>query len=61
METSKLLLKYVIIEDDEIDRAGVETEAVKFSFLQKIASCSNPLEAMEIIKRFNPDVIFLGY
>jgi two-component system, LytTR family, response regulator len=59
MDTNKLLLKYVIIDDDEIDRAVVETEAAKFSFLQKIASCCNPLEATEIITRFNPDIIFL--
>lgn len=59
MDTTKLLLKYVIIDDDEIDRAVVETEAAKFSFLQKIASCCNPLEAIEIITRFNPDIIFL--
>ena len=59
MDTTKLFLKYVIIDDDEIDRAVVETEAAKFSFLQKIASCSNPLEASEIITRFNPDIIFL--
>lgn len=59
MDTTKLLLKYIIIDDDEIDRAVVETEAAKFSFLQKIASCCNPLEAMEIITRFNPDIIFL--
>jgi two-component SAPR family response regulator len=52
-------LKYVIIDDDEIDRAVIETEASKFSFLQKVASCCNPLEAMEIIARFNPDIIFL--
>ena len=59
MDTPKLLLKYVIVDDDEIDRAVVETEAAKFSFLQKIASCCNPLEAIEIITRFNPDIIFL--
>lgn len=59
MQDHDLHLKYVIIDDDEIDRAVVETEAGKFSFLQKIASCSNPVEAIEIITRFNPDVIFL--
>ena len=52
-------LKYVIIDDDEIDRAVIETEAAKFSFLQKIASCSNPIEAIEIITHFNPEIIFL--
>jgi DNA-binding LytR/AlgR family response regulator len=59
MQTHDLHLKYVIIDDDEIDRAVVETEANKFSFLQKVASCSNPVEAIEIITRFNPEVIFL--
>jgi DNA-binding LytR/AlgR family response regulator len=59
MEISKLILKYVIIDDEEIDRAVVEAEAAKFSFLQKIASCPNPLEAIEIIKRSDPHVIFL--
>ncbi len=59
MDITKLILKYVIVDDDEIDRAVVETEAAKFSFLQKIASCYNPLEAVEIITRFNPDIIFL--
>jgi DNA-binding LytR/AlgR family response regulator len=59
MQTHDLHLKYVIIDDDEIDRTVVETEAGKFSFLQKIASCSNPIEALEIINQFNPDVIFL--
>ncbi len=59
MQTHDLHLKYVIIDDDEIDRAVVETEADKFSFLQKVASCSNPIEAIEIINHFNPDIIFL--
>ncbi len=54
-----LQLKYVIIDDDEIDRAVIEMEAAKFGFLQKIASCGHPLEALEIINRFNPDIIFL--
>jgi hypothetical protein len=40
MQTENFHLKYVnvIIDDDEIDRAVVETEADKFSFLHKIAS-----------------------
>ncbi len=59
MQTPDLHLKYVVIDDDEIDRAVVETEAGKFSFLQKVAACSNPIEAIEIINRFNPDIIFL--
>ena len=59
MQTPELHLKYVIVDDDEIGRAAVEVEAVKFPFLHKIASCSNPVEALEIIALANPEVIFL--
>lgn len=59
MQTPDIHLKYIIVDDDEIDRAAVELEAVKFPFLQKIASCSNPVEALEIISSSKPDVIFL--
>ncbi len=59
MQLSGLPLKYVIIDDDDIDRSVVEMEAAKFPFLEKIAACSNPVEAMEIISKFNPDIIFL--
>jgi len=59
MQTSEPRLKYVIVDDEEIDRAAVEAEAAKFSFLQKIASCNNPVEALEIITLYNPEVIFL--
>lgn len=52
-------LKYLIVEDDEIDRLSVETEADKFPFLKKIASCSHSLEAVELITQQRPDVLFL--
>jgi DNA-binding LytR/AlgR family response regulator len=52
-------LKYLIVEDDEIDRLSVETEADKFPFLTKIASCSHPLEAFELIATCHPDVLFV--
>ena len=59
MQSHNLHLKYVIVDDDDIDRAVVEAEANKFSFLQKKASCSHPVEALEIINQCNPDIIFL--
>jgi DNA-binding LytR/AlgR family response regulator len=52
-------LRYLIVEDDEIDRLSVETEADKFPFLKKIAACSHPLEAVELINRFHPDILFV--
>lgn len=52
------LLKYLIVDDVEIDRLTIENEASKFSFLYKIASCSHPLEAFELINHFQPDIVF---
>lgn len=51
-------LKYLIVDDDEISRLGIEAEASKYDFLIKSASCSNPVEAFEFISRFHPDIIF---
>ena len=51
-------LKYLIVDDEELSRLSVEAEASKFSFLEKIASCSHAVEAAELIANFNPDIIF---
>jgi len=53
------ILKYLVVEDDEIDRLSVETEAAKFPFLKRIASCSHPLEAVELITKYHPDILFV--
>jgi DNA-binding LytR/AlgR family response regulator len=53
------MLKYLIVEDDEIDRMSVETEADKFPFLKRIASCAHPLEAAELISEHHPDILFV--
>lgn len=52
-------LSYLIVEDDEFDRCSAESEAEKFPFLKKIASCSHPLQAAELIAQHRPDVLFL--
>ena len=52
------LLKYLIVDDEEIDRMALESAASGFSFLQKIATCSHALEAFELITRFSPDIVF---
>ncbi len=52
------LMKYLIVDDEEIDRMAIETQADKFPFLHKIAACSNPIEALELIHQFKPDIIF---
>jgi DNA-binding LytR/AlgR family response regulator len=51
-------LKYLVVDDAEIDRLTIENEASRFPFLYKIASCSHPVEAFELITRFQPDIVF---
>jgi DNA-binding LytR/AlgR family response regulator len=51
-------LKYVIVDDDEIDRLAVETQASRYPFLQRLAVCSQPLEAFELIGRHQPEIVF---
>ncbi len=53
------LLRYIIVDDEELGRLAIETEAAKFPFLKKIASCSNAVEAAEMIGSSHPDVVFL--
>ena len=52
------ILKYLIVDDEEIDRMSIESRACQFSFLHKIAACSNALVALELINRFHPDIVF---
>ncbi len=59
MDASELRIRYAVIDDDDIDRSVIESEAKKFSFLQKTGTFSNPVEALEIIFEAEPDVIFL--
>lgn len=51
-------IKYLIVDDDELDRLAVLNEASKFPFLQKTAICSNGLEAIEFIHQHRPDIVF---
>ncbi|HMH24648.1 MAG TPA: LytTR family DNA-binding domain-containing protein [Puia sp.] len=51
-------LRYLIVDDDEIDRMAIEAQAGRFPFLHKIAACGNPIEAFELISRFRPDIVF---
>lgn len=50
--------KYLIVDDEEIDRLTLESAASGFSFLQKLAVCNHALEAFELITRFKPDIVF---
>ncbi|MEP6674760.1 MAG: LytTR family DNA-binding domain-containing protein [Ferruginibacter sp.] len=52
------ILTYIIVDDEEIDRISIEAEAARFPFLKKKANCAHALEAIEIIERNPPDIIF---
>lgn len=52
-------LKYLIVDDEEIDRLAIESEAEKFPFLHRIGSCSHPLHAAELIRSHSPDILFV--
>ena len=51
-------LKYVIIDDEEIDRLAVEIQASRYPFLHQIAACGQPLEALELINQHQPEIVF---
>jgi DNA-binding LytR/AlgR family response regulator len=51
-------LKYLIVDDVEIDRMTIETLASRYNFLQKVATCNHALEAAELIPLLKPDILF---
>ncbi|MFT4154345.1 LytR/AlgR family response regulator transcription factor [Parafilimonas sp.] len=51
-------LTYIIVDDEELERLHIEAMASAFPFLQKTASCSNAIEALELITRLKPEIVF---
>jgi DNA-binding LytR/AlgR family response regulator/signal transduction histidine kinase len=51
--------RYLVVEDDELDRISLDVEAEKFPFLRKIGVCEHPLQAMELISQHQPDLLFV--
>lgn len=51
-------LKYMIVDDAEIDSLAVESFASGYPFLKKVASCRHALEAIELIPILKPDILF---
>ncbi len=52
-------VRYLIVDDNELDRIIVEILARKYDFLHFCGSYANPLEAMEAIKVQQPDLVLL--
>lgn len=51
-------LKYLVIDDDELDRMATTIQASKYPFLQKVGSCKNGKEALDFIQHLKPDIVF---
>jgi DNA-binding LytR/AlgR family response regulator len=52
------ILRYLIVDDVELDRLAIEVQASKFPFLSRIASCAHALEALELVSISKPDIVF---
>lgn len=51
-------LKYLVVDDDELDRMSVIVEASKYPFLQRVGICKNGTEAIDYIHHLKPDIVF---
>jgi DNA-binding LytR/AlgR family response regulator len=52
------ILKYLIVDDVEIDSRAIEALASGYSFLKKVATCQHALEAIELFPILKPDILF---
>jgi DNA-binding LytR/AlgR family response regulator len=52
------ILKYLIVDDVEIDSLAIEALASGYSFLKRVATCRHALEAIELIPILKPDILF---
>lgn len=55
----KSLIKYLIVEDDEMDELILRSLLCSYDFLQHIASATNAAEAATLIVNTMPDVVFM--
>ncbi len=46
-------LRYLVVDDDELDRLAVLNETSKYPFLQRTAVCSNAEEAVATLISIN--------
>lgn len=51
-------IRYLVVDDDELDRLAVLNETSKYPFLQRIAVCSSAGEAVAYINEHKPDIVF---
>ncbi len=53
-----LHLRYLIVDDDELDRIAVQQASSRYSFLHQAGICENAVEAFELAKTTKPDILF---
>lgn len=51
-------IKYLIVDDDDLDRMAVTLEASKYPYLQRVGLCKNGTEAIDYIQHLKPDIVF---
>jgi DNA-binding LytR/AlgR family response regulator len=51
-------IKYLVVDDDELDRMAVIVEASRYPFLQRVGVCKNGTEAIDYIHHLKPDIVF---
>jgi DNA-binding LytR/AlgR family response regulator len=52
-------MKCIIVDDNEVARAAVKHCVEKTPFLTLVGVCTNPIDALEIIKHEKPDLLLL--
>jgi YesN/AraC family two-component response regulator len=53
------MLRCIAIDDEELALELLEDNITKVPYLQLVAACGNPIEAIEIIQREKVDLVFL--
>jgi DNA-binding LytR/AlgR family response regulator len=51
-------LKYLIVDDVEVDSLAIEALASGYTFLKRVATCQHALEAIELVPILKPDILF---
>jgi len=51
-------ITYLVVDDDDLDRLAVISEASKYSYLQRVGVCKSGIEAIEYVNHLKPDIVF---
>jgi len=54
-----ITLRSIVVDDERLARRGLALRLAKFAQIEVIAECANGREALEIIGRESPDLVFL--